>query len=59
MLTVLLGNAMNLVWHDHGLSWSEPIASGIAFLLGGVQETGAAVIFYIAWWVHLLFLLSF
>ncbi|MCY8994792.1 heterodisulfide reductase-related iron-sulfur binding cluster [Bacillus inaquosorum] len=59
MLTVLLGNGMNLIWHEHGLSWSEPIASGIAFLLGGIGKTGAAVIFYIAWWVHLLFLLSF
>ncbi|MGF7534557.1 heterodisulfide reductase-related iron-sulfur binding cluster [Bacillus mexicanus] len=59
MLTVLLGNGMNLIWHGHVLSWSEPIASSIAFLLGGIGETGAAVIFYIAWWVHLLFLLSF
>ncbi|MCY8316464.1 heterodisulfide reductase-related iron-sulfur binding cluster [Bacillus vallismortis] len=59
MLTVLLGNGMNLIWHEHGLSWSEPIASGIAFMLGGVGKTGAMVIFYIAWWVHLLFLLSF
>ncbi|MEC0545923.1 (Fe-S)-binding protein, partial [Bacillus inaquosorum] len=59
MLTVLLGNGMNLIWHEHGLPWSEPIASGIAFLLGGIGKTGAAVIFYIAWWVHLLFLLSF
>ncbi|UQZ60112.1 hypothetical protein C2H93_16790 [Bacillus subtilis] len=59
MLTVLLGNGMNLIWHEHGLSWSEPIASGIAFMLSGVGKTGAAVIFYIAWWIHLLFLLSF
>ncbi|XRL95873.1 heterodisulfide reductase-related iron-sulfur binding cluster [Bacillus subtilis] len=59
MLTVLLGNGMNLIWHEHGLSWSEPIASGIAFMLSGVGKTGAAVILYIAWWIHLLFLLSF
>nr|WGD69826.1 hypothetical protein P5630_07720 [Bacillus subtilis] len=41
MLTVLLGNGMNLIWHEHGLSWSEPIASGIAFMLSGVGKTGA------------------
>lgn len=59
MLTVLLGNGMNLIWHHHSLSWSEPIASAIAFLLGGIGEAGAAAVFYVAWWAHLLILLSF
>jgi len=59
MLSVLLGNGMNIIWHGHDLTWSEPIASSFAFLLSFVGETGAAVIFYVAWWVHLLILLTF
>ncbi|MBS0048687.1 heterodisulfide reductase-related iron-sulfur binding cluster [Bacillus velezensis] len=59
MVTVLLGNAMNLLWHDHSLSWTEPIASSIAFVLGGLSAPAAAGVFYVSWWLHLLFLLSF
>ncbi|MCT6681069.1 (Fe-S)-binding protein [Bacillus velezensis] len=59
MVTVLLGNAMNLLWHDHSLSWTEPIASSIAFVLGGLSAPAAAAMFYVSWWLHLLFLLSF
>ncbi len=59
MLSVLLGNGMNLIWHNHELTWTEPIASSFAYLLSFVGETGAAVIFYISWWVHLLILLTF
>ncbi|MED4624584.1 (Fe-S)-binding protein [Bacillus velezensis] len=59
MVTVLLGNAMTLLWHDHSLSWTEPIASSIAFVLGGLSAPAAAAVFYVSWWLHLLFLLSF
>ncbi|AIW39145.1 hypothetical protein KS07_17295 [Bacillus subtilis] len=59
MVTVLLGNAMNLLWHDHSLSWTEPIASSIAFVLGGLSAPATAAVFYVSWWLHLLFLLSF
>lgn len=59
MVTVLLGNAMNLLWHDHSLSWTEPIASSIAFVLGSLSAPSAAAVFYVSWWLHLLFLLSF
>ncbi|MGV2910401.1 hypothetical protein ACNPNT_01170, partial [Bacillus safensis] len=59
MLTVLLGNGMNIIWHGHSLSPTEPIASGIAFLLGGISPLAAAIVFYAAWWVHLLILLTF
>ncbi|MCM3445599.1 heterodisulfide reductase-related iron-sulfur binding cluster [Bacillus velezensis] len=59
MVTVLLGNAMNLLWHDHSLSWTEPIASSIAIVLGGLSGPAAAAVFYVSWWLHLLFLLSF
>ncbi len=59
MLSVLLGNGMGLVWHGHDLTWSEPIASGFAFILAWIGETASIVVFYIAWWIHLLFLLTF
>jgi Fe-S oxidoreductase/nitrate reductase gamma subunit len=59
MLSVLLGNGAAIVWQGHEASWSEPIASSIAFLLGWMGTTSAAVVFYIAWWIHLLALLTF
>ncbi|PAD67637.1 hypothetical protein CHH83_17770 [Bacillus sp. 7586-K] len=59
MLSVLLGNGMALIWHEEGLTWSEPIASCFAAILSFVGESGAVVLFYFAWWIHLLFLLSF
>lgn len=59
MLSVLIGNGMSLIWHDHDLAWTEPIASSVAFLLNGIGETASIVIFYVAWWIHLLVLLAF
>jgi Fe-S oxidoreductase len=59
MISVLLGNGMGLIWHDHPLTLSEPIASGFAFIFAGIGETASIVVFYIAWWIHLLFLLTF
>ncbi|MDF0726647.1 (Fe-S)-binding protein [Cytobacillus sp. S13-E01] len=59
MLSVLLGNGMGIVWHGEELTWSEPIASGFAFILGWIGETASIIVFYISWWIHLLFLLTF
>ncbi|WP_214480904.1 (Fe-S)-binding protein [Bacillus sp. SM2101] len=59
MLSVLLGNGMGLVWHGEELSWSEPVASSIAYLFGGIGETASIVVFYVSWWIHLLILLTF
>lgn len=59
MLSVLLGNGMGIIWHGEELSWSEPIASVIAYLFSGIGETAAIVVFYFAWWLHLLILLTF
>jgi Fe-S oxidoreductase len=59
MLSVLVGNGAGIVWHGHEATWTEPIASVISLALGGLNETAAIVIFYVAWWIHLLFLLSF
>ncbi|QSS99874.1 4Fe-4S dicluster domain-containing protein [Pontibacillus sp. ALD_SL1] len=59
MVSVLLGNGMEIIWHGEELTWSEPVASGIAFLFSWIGETAAAAIFFISWWVHLLILLTF
>ncbi len=59
MITVLLGNGMEFIWHGTGLEWSEPVASGIAALFMWMSPTAAAAVFYVAWWLHLVTLLAF
>ncbi|NHM30126.1 (Fe-S)-binding protein [Neobacillus terrae] len=59
MLSVLLGNGMGMIWHGDSASWSEPVASGIASGLSFIGKTAATSVFYVAWWLHLIFLLSF
>lgn len=59
MLSVLIGNGMSLIWFGHEGTWSEPVASLIAAAFAWLPEAGAITIFYIAWWAHLLFLLTF
>jgi Fe-S oxidoreductase len=59
MLSTLLANGMNMIWRGHETTWSEPIASAIATIFSFMPETGAAVIFFVAWWIHLLILLTF
>ncbi|OJD38334.1 hypothetical protein BAU22_25110 [Bacillus sp. 4048] len=59
MISVLLGNGVGIIWHGEELSWSEPIASAIAYVFSGINETAAISVFYFSWWVHLLILLTF
>ncbi|WP_047980912.1 (Fe-S)-binding protein [Ornithinibacillus contaminans] len=59
MLSVLLGNGMALIWHDEPGTWTEPIASAIAGVFGFLPPTAAMIIFFIAWWIHNLTLLTF
>jgi Fe-S oxidoreductase len=59
MLSVLVGNGMSLIWHGHEASWTEPIASLVSLAFSWVGETGSIALFYVAWWIHLLFLLAF
>ncbi|QNK87677.1 (Fe-S)-binding protein [Sporosarcina sp. resist] len=59
MLSTLLANGMNMIWQGHETTWMEPIASTIATVFSFMPETGAAFIFFIAWWIHLLILLTF
>src|SRR5690606_16088229 len=46
MLTVLLSNGMEILWHEQELAWTSPIASLIAFAFQGISPTAAAVLFY-------------
>lgn len=59
MLSVLLGNGMEIVWHNEEMTWSEPVASLIAAAFAWMSPTAAAAVFFIAWWIHLLTLLAF
>ncbi|MFC0525201.1 (Fe-S)-binding protein [Pontibacillus salicampi] len=59
MVSVLLGNGMELIWHGEVGTWTEPVASVIAFLFSWMGSTAAAVIFFVSWWIHLLILLTF
>jgi len=59
MITVLLGNGMNLIWHDISPHWTQPVASLIALGSGWMSTTTAIVVFYVAWWIHTITLLTF
>lgn len=59
MVSVLVGNGMGIIWHGEDTTWTEPVASLIAVGLSWIGKTAAIAIFYISWWLHLLFLLSF
>ncbi|OCA85321.1 (Fe-S)-binding protein [Bacillus wudalianchiensis] len=59
MLSVLFGNGMAIVWHEHAPSLAEPVASVIASAFSWLSEPAAMALFYISWWIHLLALLSF
>lgn len=59
MLSTLVANGMNMIWHDHAATWTEPMASLIASGFRWMPATAAAAVFFVAWWVHLLTLLAF
>lgn len=59
MFATLFGNGFYLIWHNHGLTGSEPVASAIAWVFQWMNPTIAAVMFFVMWWAHLLALLAF
>ncbi|MGE7695824.1 heterodisulfide reductase-related iron-sulfur binding cluster [Lysinibacillus sp. NPDC094177] len=59
MVSTLFANGMGLIWHGEGLTYTEPVASGIAAIFGFLPASAAAVVFYVMWWAHLLILLTF
>ncbi len=59
MVSTLLANGMGLIWHGEGLTYTEPVASGIAAIFSFLPASAAVVVFYVMWWAHLLILLTF
>ncbi|MFS0673195.1 (Fe-S)-binding protein [Ornithinibacillus sp. 179-J 7C1 HS] len=59
MLSVLLGNGMAMIWHGESATWTEPVASLFATIFGFLSPQAATVIFFVAWWIHNLTLLTF
>ncbi|MEN1967601.1 heterodisulfide reductase-related iron-sulfur binding cluster [Lentibacillus sp. N15] len=59
MLSVLIGNGMAQIWHGTETTWTEPVASLIGMGFGWMSPTAALVVFYIAWWVHAITILTF
>ncbi|MFC8685001.1 heterodisulfide reductase-related iron-sulfur binding cluster [Brevibacillus porteri] len=61
MATVLLSLAFEQIWLGHEPSAFAPISSVFATVFSaiGVGTTGAAVGFYVFWWLHLIILLGF
>lgn len=59
MVWKMLAKGMEMIWLDMSTTWSQPIASGIASIFSGLSPTAAGVLFFVFWWLHLLFLLTF
>ncbi|RKL67967.1 hypothetical protein CR203_05535 [Salipaludibacillus neizhouensis] len=60
MISKLLAKGMEIIWLDKSVSWAaEPIASTIATVFAGLGPTVAGAGFFVFWWMHLMFLLTF
>ncbi|WP_430790132.1 (Fe-S)-binding protein [Virgibacillus flavescens] len=59
MISVLFGNGFAMIWHGHEATWTEPIASVVALAFGWLSPMAAMVLFYIAWWIHTVTILTF
>ncbi|MFK2825646.1 (Fe-S)-binding protein [Bacillus sp. B190/17] len=62
MLSVLIGNGMDLVWHEGAaIHWTgfEPAASAVAVMFSWIGTNAAIAFFYVSWWVHLIVLMAF
>ncbi|HUC93321.1 MAG TPA: heterodisulfide reductase-related iron-sulfur binding cluster [Paenibacillus sp.] len=59
MLSVLLSLGFVRVWLGEGASAYAPFSSLIAAVFGGLPAGAAKALFFVAWWAHLIILLSF
>lgn len=59
MVSKLFAKGFEFVWLGKDLTPAEPIASGIAAMVAPLGVTAASVGFFVFWWAHLLFLLTF
>lgn len=59
MVSKMLAKGMEFIWLGKPLSGFEPVASGIAAATSWLGPTAAGALFFVFWWMHLLFLLTF
>ncbi|PRO65881.1 (Fe-S)-binding protein [Alkalicoccus urumqiensis] len=59
MVSKLMAKGMEFIWLGKDLTAAEPIASGIAAAASPIGATAAGAGFFVFWWAHLLFLLTF
>ncbi|OKL37554.1 (Fe-S)-binding protein [Domibacillus mangrovi] len=61
MVSVLAGNAMDLIWHKENVqfTWMEPAVSAVAVLFASLPQAFVIALFYMMWWIHLFVLLAF
>ncbi|MCR6098586.1 (Fe-S)-binding protein [Salipaludibacillus agaradhaerens] len=59
MISKLFAKGMEMIWLDKQATFAEPIATAIATAFGWMSEGAAGVGFFVFWWAHLLFLLTF
>ncbi|MDQ0297797.1 Fe-S oxidoreductase [Salibacterium salarium] len=59
MTSKLIAKGMEMIWLDKGFSWFEPMTSTIAAIASLFGTETAGILFFVFWWAHLLFLLSF
>ncbi|OLS38785.1 hypothetical protein BTR22_03795 [Alkalihalophilus pseudofirmus] len=59
MTSKLIAKGMEIIWLEKSMSGFEPIASGIAGAFSWLSPAVAGGLFFVFWWMHLLFLLTF
>ncbi|ADC49471.1 4Fe-4S reductase protein subunit [Alkalihalophilus pseudofirmus OF4] len=59
MTSKLIAKGMEIIWLEKSMSGFEPIASGIAAAFSWLSPAVAGGLFFVFWWMHLLFLLTF
>ncbi|WP_096437685.1 (Fe-S)-binding protein [Alteribacter populi] len=59
MISKLFAKGMEIIWLEKSTTVAEPIASTIATVFTPIGGTAAGALFFVFWWMHLLFLLTF
>ncbi|SDB86181.1 (Fe-S)-binding protein [Shouchella lonarensis] len=59
MVSKTMAKGMELIWLDKSPSIYEPLASSVYFVTSWLPTNVAGALFFVFWWAHLLFLLTF
>lgn len=59
MISKTIAKGMEMIWLNKELSFYEPLASAVAFAASSIPVSVASALFFVFWWAHLLFLLTF